>query len=110
MQYAKHVSGFDPREPPKLDVEATGVPALRRLLYKVPARGKATTLSRIGTSVLPGLYQGVIATLTKSRLERKQDVLTLMECILDGLPSIPNASARDIREKFDQYVTKVFSK
>lgn len=74
LQYQKHLEGYDRRDPPILDVEATGIPALRQYLYGVPSRGKLETLQMITTSRLPYLLNGINGILTKSTLERKEEV------------------------------------
>ncbi|KAK5137105.1 hypothetical protein LTR08_001114 [Meristemomyces frigidus] len=98
--YQKHVDGYNPRQPPTLDLEGTGIPALRRMLYDVPARGKINTLSRICTSRLPNIFNGILGVLTKSKLERKGEVEKLIIKILAGQESLVDGIVAEVKEKF----------
>ncbi|KAK4631113.1 hypothetical protein CLAFUW4_03353, partial [Fulvia fulva] len=91
-QYQKHVDGYDLKEPPALDVEATGIPRLRRLLYSVPAQGKLTALRTIYDHRLKGILNGMTGILTKSKLERKSEVLMVLN---DGLGK-PDLLVKDL--------------
>ena len=107
-EYQKHLTGYDASNRPTLDREATGIPDLRRKLYQIPARGKATTLSRIGKTLLPSIFGSVIGILTKSRLERKNDVLKVITDILDHYPNVVDAAIAELKHKFDESVIQVF--
>jgi hypothetical protein len=91
-EYQKHRKGYELKEPPVLDGNATGYPQVRHLLYSGPSRSKFNALARICRARLPNAFYGINGILTKSRLERKQDVEKLIiftceqnESLLDGM-------------------------
>lgn len=109
-EYAKHVQGYDPTRPPILDVEATGIPALRRRLFKEPAIGKGSTLKRICEIRLPKILLSITGVLTKSRLERKNHVENMIRSVLDKDDEVLGHFLDDLKRAFEFSVLKVFSK
>ncbi|KAK4550571.1 hypothetical protein LTR36_000150 [Oleoguttula mirabilis] len=104
--YQQHVDGYDPREPPTLDLAGTGIPALRHMLYDIPARGKMNTLSRVCTSRLPNIFQGILGILTKSKLERKDEVEKLIRKIFLGFGPLVGEVVVEVREQFKERILK----
>ncbi|CAK1361178.1 unnamed protein product [Cercospora beticola] len=73
-QYQLHVAGYNIANPPVLDVETTGVPRLRHALYTIAARGKFATLKMIVKHRIIQSMKGIQGILTKSSLERKEEL------------------------------------
>ena len=105
-QYQKHMTGYEATKPPVLDVEGTGIPGLRRMLYGIPARGKKTTLTRIGRNHLPAIFNGILGILTKTSLERKKEV---EKVIIDVLGRYPELAENIMDELTDMFVRRVVS-
>lgn len=102
------MAGYDAKKPPSLDIEGTGIPAIRRMLYQVPARGKKSTLSRIGKKLLPKTFGSIIGVLTKSKLERKNEVLKDITDTLDECEDLVTNLVQEIRRHFKDSVVHVF--
>lgn len=107
-EYQKHLAGYDVKDPPILDIKATGIPAVRCMLYEVPARGKITTLSRIVTSRLPNIFNGIIGCLTKSRLERKKDVEKLIIKVLEEDTKVVQLAMNELQAQFNEHIQQTF--
>lgn len=107
-EYQKHVQGYDPAKPPILDIEATGIPKLRRKLYEEPASGKGQTLKRICEARIPTLLMSITGVLTKSKLERKQEVVIAIEAILNTYHIATDHLFDDLRRSFKSRVLDVF--
>ena len=99
-EYQKHLAGYDRKDPPTLDIEATGIPEVRRMLYSVPTRGKSHTLGRIINSRLPSIFSGIQGILTKSRLERKLDVAKLINKVLGDDALLLDAVVKEVKARF----------
>ena len=106
-QYQKHLSGYDAKTPPILDVEGTGVPTLRRMLYTIPARGKVTTLSRICGTLLPNAFESITGILTKSRLQRKADVEKVITSVMSKKTRLVDDVTAELTTSFESQVVKV---
>ncbi|KAI7282052.1 hypothetical protein KC345_g3762 [Hortaea werneckii] len=72
--YQQHMKGFDNDNPPDLTVEATGIPDLRKHLFKIPAIRKHRALQKLGQRTLPRVLLALEMQCCKTRLERKQDI------------------------------------
>ena len=107
-EYQKHLRGYDAKKPPSLDIEATGIPALRRTLYAIPARGKANTLARTSKTLLPSIFGSIIGVLTKSKLERKNDVSKLIEDVLCEHSRFVEHLSADVKEAFAERVLQIY--
>ncbi|KAK3719647.1 hypothetical protein LTR37_004184 [Vermiconidia calcicola] len=106
-QYQKHLLGYDPKHPPILSVEATGIPSVRRMLYEIPTRGKSNTLFRFGRNRLPSIFNSITGILTKSPLERKQDVEKVIATQLSGYGRIVEILSADLKESYVARVVKL---
>lgn len=104
QEYQKHLAGYDAKDPPILDIQGTGIPAVRRMLYEIPARGKVNTLTRIVRSRLPSIFSGIIGILTKSDLERKQDVENLIAKIMDQDAILVHQITEEVEVKFKDVI------
>ena len=105
-QYQQHLYGYDAKKPPMLDVEGTGLPELRQLLYTIPAEGKAATLRRICQSILPAIFKGIIGILTKSRLERKKEVETVITNIMKKYKKVAKHTIAELDRSFESHVVE----
>lgn len=104
------MAGYDAKKPPSLDIEGTGILALRRMLYEVPARGKSTTLSRIGKNLLPKIFGSIIGVLTKSWLERKNEVLKEITHNLNECGDLVASLCKEVKRHFEKCVVQMFGK
>lgn len=103
-EYQKHLKGYYYNNPPKLDVEATGIPALRRLLYAVPAHGKFNTLWRICTQRLPAIFNGIKGVLTKTKLARNLEAGAVLQSITRGCATILEESQHQLIAAFEDQI------
>jgi len=109
-EYQKHLAGYDRKNPPTLDIEATGIPSVRRMLYTIPARGRVNTLRRICLSRLPSIFGSIQGILTKSRLERKQDVAKLINRVLEEDGNLLERVIAEVTSCFKECIIGVISK
>ena len=105
--YQVHRAGYEAVDPPSLDVRGTGIPGLRHMLYQKAAAGKASTLRRVCQVQLPTIFQGIIGILTKSRLERKQEVSELIEQVLSEHITISKRVLAELKAMFVRRVSDV---
>lgn len=82
-EYEKHQQNMVGDEAPRLDLAATGIPAIRKVLYAIPAKPNFDTLSSISTRVLPKLFEKVISITTKTPFQRHHEVRTAIKHTLD---------------------------
>ena len=109
-QYQIWLSTWDPKKPPILDVEGTGISGVRRMLYEILAHGKSNTLNRICRSRLPSIFNGIIGVLTKSRLERKQDVEKVIVGELSRYTDTMEKLVQELNECFKLRITSTLGK
>jgi hypothetical protein len=105
--YQAHRAGYEATDPPSLDVRGTGIPGLRYTLYQKAAAGKSSTLRRICQVQLPAIFNGIIGILTKSRLERKQEVAKVIEQVLAEHTTISRAVLAELKAMFVRRVSDV---
>lgn len=110
VAYQQHVAGYDPRVPPTLDIKATGIPELRLMLYDIPARGKISTLGRICRNILPNIFSGILGVLTKSKLERKEEVEKLINRVLKTQRLVVDDTFADVQRLFQARISKTISR
>ncbi|KAK4580321.1 hypothetical protein LTR86_000524 [Recurvomyces mirabilis] len=102
--YQQHVNGFSPTDRPDLDVEATGIPSLRRHLFGLAAGSKFHTLRRICRVLLPNMVSGALGVLTKSKLERLDDGRMNLDILLDRRSKVVKSVQEDVVQRFALYV------
>ena len=78
------------------------------MLYEVPAYGKASTLSRIGRKLLLKSFHSIIGVLTKSKLERRNEVLKVVTDTMDKYTDIVEDLVKEISRHFNKNVVRVF--
>jgi hypothetical protein len=100
-QYQKHRKGYDPSKPPVLTVEATGVAAIRAMLYGVPIRGKASTLKRICLYRLPTFFGGIRGILNKAPIARKAEIVKAMRKVLSRRARVVEFAMENIKGSFN---------
>ncbi|KAK4889742.1 hypothetical protein LTR27_011454 [Elasticomyces elasticus] len=71
-EYREYMNGVDPKKPPKLSLEGTGIPALRACLLAIPARQRREALLKLCLGDIPILLRGLEMQCLKSRHEQKQ--------------------------------------
>ena len=108
-EWHKYLVGYDARNPPILTPEGTGIPALRHMLFAIPADGKFNTLKRISLTLLPSYMKSIMGILTKSKLERKQDVENVITYILEIRHNVVNGLVKHLRRLFAKLVIKVIN-
>ena len=109
-EYQKHLAGYERKDPPTLDLAATGIPEVRRMLYNVPARGKVNTLSRICEQHMPTIFSGILGILSKSHLERKQEVEKLINRILEEDEHLVEGLVDEVHRCFKERIIGAISK
>ncbi|KAK4633935.1 uncharacterized protein CLAFUR5_03347 [Fulvia fulva] len=82
-QYQLHLMPVDGKAP-FLDLETTGIPALRRYLLTAAALGKSERLAHLCLQKLPLLLNGAHGVLTKSPLERKDALRKIIVKTVNG--------------------------
>ncbi|KAF2478604.1 hypothetical protein BDY17DRAFT_328139 [Neohortaea acidophila] len=107
-EYQKHLTGYDENSLPILDREATGIPKVQDVLYRVPAIGKTHTLGRFIDVHLPGVFNGIIGTLTKSSLERKSEVATLIRNHFDEVEAIVGRILAELNSSYQDHIRGAF--
>ncbi|EMC91006.1 hypothetical protein BAUCODRAFT_161054 [Baudoinia panamericana UAMH 10762] len=107
-EYQKHVVGYDIKDPPTLDVTGTGVPAVRRMLYSVPAYGKLNALEKISTTRLPHVFNGICGILSKDRLARKGDVEMVIAKVFESNESVLRGTIDSIKVAFYERILTLF--
>lgn len=106
QEYQKWMTGFESSEGvPCLDIEATGIPGLRRMIYSLAARGKVHTLGGIVRNLLPGTFHGIVGVLTKSKLARKESVRRFIEHRLGKCETLVKGIVDGIRAAFKDCIT-----
>ncbi|KXT05922.1 hypothetical protein AC578_377 [Pseudocercospora eumusae] len=109
--YQAHLANMrDPSsELPFLDLEATGIPVLRRRLLELSAGGKHKALQHIGRALLPWTLNGINGILTRPAFERKQDLRkVIMKFVPDDNPTLPRLQT-DLLAAYDATVTKAIN-
>ncbi|KAF7186064.1 hypothetical protein HII31_12591 [Pseudocercospora fuligena] len=109
--YQAHLAHMrDPgTELPFLDLEATGIPALRRRLLELSAGGKHKALQHIGRQLLPWTLNGINGILTRPAFERKKDLRKVIEGFVSKNRPILEALQTDILKAYDATVTKAIN-
>ncbi|KAK5155512.1 hypothetical protein LTS14_005773 [Recurvomyces mirabilis] len=108
--YQQHVNGFSPTDQPELDVEATGIPSLRRHLFELAAGSKFHKLRRICRVLLPNMVSGALGVLTKSKLERLDDGRMALNTVLDQRSGVVKRVQEDVVQRFGLYVLDTMDK
>lgn len=72
--------------------------------------GKKSTLSRIGKTLLPKMFSRIIGVLTKSKMERKSEVLKEITDALDECDNLSTNLIQDIKHHFEKCAVQVFGK
>ena len=72
LAYAKHLAGYEKTAPPPLSLKATGIPALRNHLYRLPSEARFATLEHHCTKSLLRVVNTMEMSVSVSKLERKE--------------------------------------
>lgn len=109
-QYMLHLEGYKMPEqkPPCLDVAGTGIETLKDLLYKVPSRGKVTTLSNVALTMLPDSLSALVGVLTKSPLTRKTHVEDMIRRVLSQRAKVLEDVKLDVNRLFKIHIKVLF--
>ncbi|KAK4580316.1 hypothetical protein LTR86_000519 [Recurvomyces mirabilis] len=106
--YQMHTEGYALLCPPGLDVQATGIPGLRRVLYEIPTRGKLAALKRLINHRGPNVFVNIVGILTKTRMELKQEALAVVVKILQSHDSLVKKMVERLRQLFQDNVIGLF--
>ncbi|EME85768.1 uncharacterized protein MYCFIDRAFT_171648 [Pseudocercospora fijiensis CIRAD86] len=109
--YQAHLANMkDPNsELPFLDLEATGIPVLRRRLLELSAGGKHKALQHIGRELLPWTLNGINGILTRPAFERKKDLRKVIEAFVHKNSSLLRDLQTDLLAAYDVTITKAIS-
>ncbi|CAK3861188.1 Hypothetical predicted protein [Lecanosticta acicola] len=107
-QYQLHLSN-NGKKCPFLDLEATGIPSLRRELLTISAGGKSRTLQHICTRKLPWLFAGIELILTKTPVERKDKLRNVVAQLICEESSIFKDMKRELMNSYDKTIIKAIS-
>lgn len=102
-QYQLHVRGG--KERPFLDLEATGVPELRRELLGISSGGKFNTLQHLCTRQLPWIFAGIEGILTKTPSERTGQLRKVLVRMMRQESDIFTKMKADLLWAYDDNVT-----
>lgn len=72
--YEKHQTGYSKRDPPVLDLQGTGLPALRRYLKLTPAQGRFNDIRFVVNQQLPSLLASFELWCAKTHMKRKKEI------------------------------------
>ncbi|KAI5358905.1 putative P-loop containing nucleoside triphosphate hydrolase [Septoria linicola] len=104
-EYGKHLRG----EPTLLDLEATGVPRLFRLLYRSVASKRMTKLQRLCRVELPGQLLAIQRLLNKTPLQRHHEFRETIPKVFDKhVPEVIAAAQLVLKNWLDDYITQAF--
>ncbi|KAK5703218.1 hypothetical protein LTR97_004167 [Elasticomyces elasticus] len=99
--YSEHMKGYDPKKPPKLTLEATGIPGLRQQLIRVPARRKREALLKHCTKTLPNTFRAIEMHCRKSPHENKQTLEQLIVKPQQDLGAVAVEIKRQLKTAFE---------
>ncbi|KAL1616899.1 hypothetical protein SLS54_008103 [Diplodia seriata] len=77
-EYTTHALGYDRKYPPKMGVDATGVPELRAFLYGLPAVRKFRAFEHHRKIVLPSLLNNLELTCSQTKLMRRDELQRIL--------------------------------
>ncbi|KAL1640220.1 hypothetical protein SLS58_007171 [Diplodia intermedia] len=77
-EYTTHALGYDRKYPPKMGVDATGVPELRAFLYGLPAVRKFRVFDHHRKTVLPSLLNNLELTCSQTKLMRRDELQRIL--------------------------------
>ncbi|PSN61020.1 hypothetical protein BS50DRAFT_652678 [Corynespora cassiicola Philippines] len=100
-EYVKHMRGYPAYDPPKLSLEATGVPQFRGHIYGRPGEGKFATLEYWDTTLLSTALNRMDMLAKISRLERKEKILKSCQQARQDARAV-------VKEKFDGFGVNPF--
>lgn len=95
-------------KPARLDLETTGIPGLKRILYQVPAGDKFGTLQRIVKNQIAVSFRGAIFSLMKTKLERKAEVESCLVKALQQDYAISRSMKTSLERIFEQTIAEAF--
>lgn len=95
-EYTIHAIGYNKKEPPKMSVEVTEIPALRSFLYGLPAVRKFRAFDHHRKVVLPSLLNNLEMTCSQTKLMRRDEIQKI-------LLSAPTPICKDIQNIFDKF-------
>lgn len=99
--YQMHRKGYARSNPPELSADGTGVPGLREYLYVAPAREKMLKLKGC-VNKLRTCLNALDSQCSKSRLERKQDVMPRIELPARKFSSKAREAGEALKGEFAQ--------
>lgn len=108
-QYGKHLQCLTGVEGPFLDLEATGIPELKRVLYNHAAGPNFQKSREIALSHTPRLINRAISALSPTQLPQMEEVRNSMHFnIADGIRSLLETVSSRVDQVYAAHVTAVF--
>ncbi|KAK3075521.1 hypothetical protein LTR53_001051 [Teratosphaeriaceae sp. CCFEE 6253] len=102
--YQMHMQGYSRRERPQLSLEATDIVRLRQHLFAIPARRKHAKLQQLCKMGLSRMLTAAELLCSKSKLERKQDVLVFVMQPLENLKAVTTQLGEDLKSAIERVV------
>ncbi|KAF2165168.1 hypothetical protein M409DRAFT_24554 [Zasmidium cellare ATCC 36951] len=96
--------------PSRLDPATTGIPGLQHILCEVPACDKFGTLQSIVEDHVAVSFRGAVLSLTKTKLERKEQVQNRLLCVLKQSTTVADSLKKSVERVFDQVLANAFDK
>lgn len=94
--YNIHRKGYESKKPPELTVQGTEIPYLRAHLLSEPAKAKSDNLKYACTQRIPKVVFALALYCSRSRLERKKDMLPLVEAPMGQVETHLNRTVHDL--------------
>lgn len=94
--YNIHRKGYESKKPPELTVQGTEIPYLRAHLLSEPAKAKSDNLKYACTQRIPKVVLALALYCSRSRLERKKDMLPLVEAPMGQIETHFNRTVHDL--------------
>lgn len=95
--YNIYRKGYDKMKPPEMTVEGTEIPLLRAHLLSEPAKMKHEKLRQACLRHLRGAVISLELYCSRSRLERKHDMLSLVQAPIAGVQSHINRAVESLK-------------
>ena len=89
---------------PDMDVEASGIPNLRRDLLALPARGKLEKICSMQANRLPNVFNSIQSILTKPKFERKAELRKALVAALNPNPEMISGVITAVESTFKDCV------
>lgn len=97
--YKTYQAGYFVNEKPSMTIEETGIPALRKKIYLLPAEGKLNNVLHIARTQLPSLINSFELYCSKTHMARKSEIEKIVHWPKGQLPSILDQYYQRLKEQ-----------